>query len=70
MFKNIYKFTLILILIFYLFAPSTLAYYNEEGRIKTEYFITNNTMVESQLQDKIIINEEGKIEMKIEKDLE
>ncbi len=70
MFKNFYKFTLILILIFYLFAPSTLAYYNEDNGKKTEYFITINTMIEFRFADKIIINEEGKIEMKIEKDLE
>ncbi|GAG56477.1 unnamed protein product [marine sediment metagenome] len=66
--KNIYKFALIFILIFYLFAPSTLAYYNEDAG-KTEYFITMNTMIEFRFKDKIIINEEGKIEMKIEKDL-
>lgn len=70
MFKNIYKFALIFILIFYLFAPSTLAYYNEGNGRKTGYFITIDTMIEFRFADKIIINKEGKIEMKIEKDLE
>jgi len=67
--KNFYKFALFLILIFYLFAPSTLAYYNEDNG-KTGYFITINTMIEFRFADKIIINEEGKIEVRIEKDLE
>ena len=70
MFKNIYKFTLFLILIFYLSASPTLAYYVEDNGEKTEYFITMNTMIEFRLEDKIIINEEGKNEIKIEKDLE
>jgi NTE family protein len=70
MFKNIYKFALILILIFCLFAPPTLAYYNEGNGKKTGYFITMNTMIEFRFADKIIIDKEGKIEMKIEKDLE
>jgi len=69
-FKNFYKFTLFLILIFYLSVSPTLAYYNEDNGGKTGYFITINTMIEFRFADKIIINEEGKIEMKIEKDLE
>jgi len=70
MFKNFYKFSLIFILIFYLFAPSTLAYYVEDNGKKIGYFIDINTMIEFRFEDKIIINEEGKIEIKIEKDLE
>ncbi|MGB6371664.1 MAG: patatin-like phospholipase family protein, partial [Atribacterota bacterium] len=70
MFKNFYKFTLFLILIFYLSVSPTLAYYNEDNGGKTGYFITINTMIEFRFADKIIINEEGKIEIKIEKDLE
>jgi NTE family protein len=69
MFKNVYKFTLILILIFYLSASPALAYYNEDNG-KPEYFITEDTLIESQLEDRITINEEGKIEIKIEKDQE
>lgn len=70
MFKNFYKFTLFLILIFYLSASPALAYYNEDNGGETGYFISINTMIEFRFADKIIINEEGKIEMKIEKDLE
>jgi NTE family protein len=70
MFKNFYKFALFLILIFYLSASPALAYYVEDNGEKTEYFISINTMIEFRFADKIIINEEGEIEMKIEKDLE
>ena len=70
MFKNFYKFALIFILIFFLFAPPTLAYYVEDNGKKAGYFITINTMIEFRFKDKVIINEEGKIEIKIEKDLE
>ncbi len=70
MFINICKIISILILIFCSYSSTLLAYYNEEDRIKRKYFISNNTMVESQLKDKIIINEKGEIEIKIEKDLE
>jgi NTE family protein len=70
MFKNFYKFTLFLILIFYLSTSPTLAYYVEGNGGKTGYFITINTIIEFRFADKIIINEEGKIEIKIEKDLE
>jgi len=70
MFKYFYKFTLFLILIFYFSASPTLAYYIEDNGKKTEYFIDINTMIEFRFAEKIIINEEGKIEIKIEKDLE
>jgi len=52
MFKNFYKFGLFLILIFYLSASPTLAYYNEDNGGKTGYFITIDTMIEFRFADK------------------